>query len=212
MNTQTHTARIETARVTGPAPASESTFIARLRRGDEDAFAELVAANAGRLLATARRLVRDEGAAEDAVQKTFLSAFRAIESFSGNCRLSTWLHRIVVNHALMKLRSDRRRPEDTIDDLLPRFDADGRRTASASPTPSPGAESLLGRHETRLAVRAAIDRLPSSYRTVILLRDIEEWNTEETAAAMRTTPAAVKVRLHRARQALRALLEPAFAS
>jgi len=163
-----------------------------------------------RSLAVTRRLLRDESDAEDAVQKTFISAFQAIDAFSGNCRLSTWLHRIAVNHALMKLRAGRRRAEQTIDDLLPRFDESGRRIDSDSRPQSPDTESLLDRHQTRLAVRAAIERLPVRYRTVIVLRDLEEWNTEETAAAMRVTPAAVKVRLHRARQALRALLEPEF--
>jgi len=190
--------------------SEESELIARLRTADEDAFAALVKLHGGRLLATARRFLRDESAAEDAVQKTFLSAFQSVDGFSGNSRLSTWLHRIVVNHSLMKLRSERRRPEERFDELLPQFDEDGQRSG-----PVPGwdasCEAKLSQHETRLAVRRAIDRLPAGYRSVILLRDIEELDTAETAAAMGITAAAVKVRLHRARQALRTLLEPAFA-
>jgi RNA polymerase sigma-70 factor, ECF subfamily len=190
--------------------SSEQALLAALRAGDEDAFSVVVRLHGPRLLATARRLLRDEGSAEDAVQKTFLSAFQAIRGFSGNSRLSTWLHRIVVNHALMKLRANRSRREESIDELLPKFDDEGQRAMPLTAV-VPCSESRLDERETRLAVRQAIDRLPVGYRTVILLRDIEEFDTHETADLMGTTPAAVKVRLHRARQALRTMLAPSFA-
>ena len=103
----------------------ESTFLGRLRGGDDDAFATLVHQYGGRMLATARRLLRSEEDAKDAVQEAFVSAARAIDGFAGDARLSTWLHRIVMNTALMKLRSRRRRAEEPIDDLRPRFDAEG---------------------------------------------------------------------------------------
>jgi len=138
------------------------------------------------------------------VQEALLSAFRAIGSFEGTARLTTWLHRIVVNAALMRLRSRRRRREDHIDDLLPRFDEDGR---FAEPVVPWETDALLERHETRALVRRAIDRLPESYRTVLVLRDIEELDTEETAVALGLQVNAVKTRLHRARQALRTLIE-----
>jgi RNA polymerase sigma-70 factor, ECF subfamily len=104
-----------------------SDGITRLRSGEEEAFSALIKLHGGRLLATARRLFRNEAAGEEAVQKTPLSAFQAIENFSANSRLSTWLHRIVVNHALMKVRSERRHPEQSIGEPLPRFDEEGRR-------------------------------------------------------------------------------------
>ena len=104
----------------------------------------------------------------------------------------------------MRLRSRRRRHEEPIDDLLPRFDADGYHEAVVGwETPS---DVLLERRQTREMVRRWIDRLPEQYRTVILLRDIEEMDTEETARSIGSTPNAVKIRLHRARQALRTLL------
>src|SRR5438876_2681673 len=176
-----------------------------LRRGDDHAFATLGRHQAGRMLATARRLLRDGAEAEDAVQEAFVSAARAIGGFAGDSKLSTWLHRIVVNTALMRLRSRRRRREEPIDDLLPRFDADGHHAEGVVGWETPS-DVLLERRQTRAMVRRCIDELPERYRTVILLRDIEEMDTEETAHSIGSTPNAVKIRLHRARQALRTLL------
>ncbi len=141
-----------------PTPRSDGdgALVERLRRGDPEAFEALVRQYGGRMLATARRLVGTEDDARDVVQEAFLAAFRAIDTFAGAARLSTWLHRIVVNGALMKLRSRRRRREESIEGLLPRFDDDGHWAEPAS--------------------------------------------------------SAVKTRLHRARQALRTLLEREFLS
>src|SRR5207302_2427772 len=141
-----------------------------LRRGDDDAFAALVRQQAGRMRATARRLLRSDQDAEDAVQEAFVSAARAIDGFAGGSKVSTWLHRIVINTALMKLRTRRRRREESIDDLLPRFDEDGRRAVDG-PNWEPATDALLQRRETRVRVRRAIERLPDAYRTVLLLRD-----------------------------------------
>jgi RNA polymerase sigma-70 factor (ECF subfamily) len=163
------------------------------------------------MLAVARRFLPEEQDARDAVQDAFLAAFRSIAGFAGGSRLSTWLHRIVVNTALMKLRSRRRRREDPIEELLPQFDDEGHRIGAVSPW-EPAVEELAERQETRALVRGAIARLPETYRTVLLLRDIEERDTEETAALLGITAQAVKTRLHRARQALRTLLERQLAS
>ena len=107
----------------------------------------------------------------------------------------------------MKLRAQSRSRQIPIDDLLPTFDETGHH---ARPVRQWEDQALLrlGREETRVQVRACIDRLPAAYRTVLLLRDIEELDTEETAKQLGITPGAVKTRLHRARQALRTLLEP----
>jgi RNA polymerase sigma-70 factor (ECF subfamily) len=187
----------------------EAAFLARLRGGDEDACTELVRTHGGRLLAVARRMLRNEEDAKDAVQQTFLSAFRALPAFNGQSQLSTWLHRIVVNASLMKLRTRSRRPEESIEDLLPRFLDDGHHTETWSDLGS-NVDELLERKETRARVREAIDRLPESYRTVLLLRDIEELDTTRTAELLGVTANAVKIKLHRARQALARLLETEF--
>jgi RNA polymerase sigma-70 factor (ECF subfamily) len=189
--------------------AADAELLERLRAGEDAAFEELVRANAGRLLAVARRYMKSEEDAQDVVQEAFLSAFRSLDRFEGGSRLSTWLHRIAVNAALMKLRTRRRKPEEPIEDLLPRFREDGRPLRPAIPW-RPLPDDLLGQKELRDLVQACVDSLPESYRHVLLLRDIEEFDTEETAEILGISPNAVKTRLHRARQALRGLLNPHF--
>ncbi len=184
----------------------EAPLIARLRAGDDAAFEELVRAHGGRMLAVARRFLPEEDA-RDAVQDAFVSVTRSIEKFEGNARLSTWLHRIVVNAALMKIRWRKRRPEDSIEELLPRFRDDGHQEQPASPWRE-SVQQTLERQEVRELVREKIAELPESYRAVLLLRDVEELDTQETADSLGITPNNVKVRLHRARQALRTLLDP----
>jgi RNA polymerase sigma-70 factor (ECF subfamily) len=188
---------------------SEAALVAQLQRQEDEACSEFVRAHTGRLLSVARRILRDEEDARDAVQEAFLSAFRALPQFDGRSRLSTWLHRILVNAALMKLRTRARRPEVPIEELLPRFEEDGHH---AEPVSSWGSsvEDLLVRREVRARVREAVNQLPDSYRIVVLLRDIEGLDTEETAAALGLTRNAVKIRLHRARQALARLIEPSL--
>ncbi len=191
------------------APAEDAALLERLRAGDEEAFAVFVRANTGRLLAVARRMLRHDADAQDAVQEAFVCAFRSLGSFEGSCRLSTWLHRIAVNACLMRLRRRERKPETPIDDLLPAYEADGHTVEKFRPWDESALERLE-RDETRGLVRAAIDRLPETYRTALLLRDIEEMDTDETAALLGITPNALKIRVHRARQALRTLLDPHF--
>ena len=187
--------------------SEDSALLARLRDGEEAAFAELVRREGGRMLAAARRILRSDDDAQDALQDAFVSAFRHLPEFAGDARLSTWLHRIAINAALMRLRSRKRRREDSIEPLLPAFEADGHFSAPG-PAWRPDAAVALESRETATLVRACIDRLPESHRTVLLLRDIEGLDTAETAAALGLGLDAVKMRLHRARQALRTLLEP----
>jgi RNA polymerase sigma-70 factor (ECF subfamily) len=186
----------------------EEGLLAALRDGDEAAYETLVRTQSGRMLAVARRFMANEDDAREAVQEAFVSAFRAMDRFEGDARLSTWLHRIVVNACLMKLRTRRRKPEESIDELLPSFADNGHLQVSGAGWD--GADRLIERGETRSLVRGAIERLPDAYRTVLLLRDIEEFDTEQTAEALGLSKAAVKTRLHRARQALRQLLDEHF--
>jgi RNA polymerase sigma-70 factor (ECF subfamily) len=189
------------------APTDEAGLVAALRLGEAAAYERLVRAHGGRMLVVAQRLLRNDEDARDAVQEAFLSAFKSIDRFAHGARLSTWLHRIAVNAALMKLRARRSRPEEPIDDLLPKFLEDGHRADPGSSWGEP-AETELQRQETRQLVRRCIDRLPETYRTALVLRDIEDLDTDEVAQLLGISPNAVKVRLHRARQALRTLLDP----
>jgi RNA polymerase sigma-70 factor (ECF subfamily) len=186
---------------------AEEALLAALRRGDPRAYETLVRTFAPKLLAVSRRIVRDEEDARDAVQEAFVNAWKGLPRFAEGSRLSTWLHRIAVNAALMKLRSRRRHPEEPIEDLLPTFVEDGHQTRPSEPWSEP-ADLALDREQLQALVRQAIDRLPETYRLVLLLRDIEGLDTAETAEVLGVTENAVKLRLHRARQALRTLLDP----
>jgi RNA polymerase sigma-70 factor (ECF subfamily) len=185
----------------------EASLVALLREGDPGAFETLVRTHMPMMLRVARRFMRSEEDARDVVQDAFVSAFRSIGKFGSNARLSTWLHRIVVNASLMKLRTQRRHPEEDIEEYLPRFKEDGHQLPRSEDW-TETAETILQRTELAGTVRAAIDRLPDTYREVLLLRDIEELSGEEAAETLGVTSNAVKVRLHRARQALRTLLDP----
>lgn len=187
--------------------AADAALLAALRANAPGAFEQLVRAHGGRLLAVTRRLLGNEEDARDAVQEAFLNAYRAIPKFQGDSLLSTWLHRIAVNVSLMKLRRRRRKPEESLDHLLPAFKENGH-FAERFDTGDETAEHRLARLEEQGVVRAAIDELPDHHRTILLLRDIEGIGTNDVAEQLGITPNAVKLRLHRARQALRTLVAP----
>jgi RNA polymerase sigma-70 factor (ECF subfamily) len=185
----------------------DAGILGRIRAGDASACETLVRQHGGRMLAVARRLLRTEEDSADAVQDAFLSVFRSLDSFEGNSSLGTWLHRIVVNVCLMRLRTRLRSRKFRIYGLSQNFDETGRPSRPARPWVD---EALAGLTlaETRAQVRACIDRLPDPHRQVLVLRDIEELDTDQTAQHLGINPGAVKTRLHRARKALRTLLEP----
>jgi len=172
-------------------------------------FELLVRNYSGRLVSVAERLLGCEQDAAEAVQDAFLSAFASRHTFHGHSTVYTWLYRIVVNACLMKIRSRPRAKTVSLDELLPTFDDAARPSGPVEWRPR--AANDPEREESRAVVRACIDELPDSYRTIVWLRDIEQFDTQETARRLGLSPGAVKTRLHRARQALRTLLEPVFA-
>lgn len=187
-----------------------SLLVAQLRAGDPAAYETLLRDYGPRLLSTARRLMggSDHDAA-DVLQDALLSCFRHVENFAGNSSIYTWLHRIVVTSALMKLRTRRRRNEAAIEPLLPTFTEDGHRVGARTESAwAESADELAHRREMCDIVRACIDKLPENYRIVLTLRDIEELDTAEAASVLGLNEGVVKTRLHRARQALRTLLVP----
>jgi RNA polymerase sigma-70 factor (ECF subfamily) len=187
--------------------ADDWYLIERLRNGDDSAFEELVDHHAAPLLAVTRRILRDEEEARDAVQETFVAAFRGIDAFQSGSRVSTWLHRIAVNCALMKLRVLARRREQDVEALLPHFDADGHQDHLAVNWRE-SADEMLQREQSVALVRQCIDLLPEPYRVVLVLRDIEQLSAGVVAEKLQITRDTLKVKLHRARQALRTLLDP----
>ena len=185
----------------------DAALLADLRAGANDAYRRLVQQHGGRMLAVARRIV-DDDEAKDCVQDAFLQAFRKIDTFQENSTLATWLHRIVVNAALMRRRKRNRHAEVSLDSLMPIFDDTGCRIEPAYTLLDE--PDLAERTEVRTAVLNAIGQLPDDSRQLILLRDVQGLNTDQTAEELGISVSAAKVRLYRARAALKRLLEPAF--
>jgi RNA polymerase sigma-70 factor (ECF subfamily) len=192
-----------------PAAYDDAALVDGLRAGDPATFETLMRQHGPRLLSTTRRILGNDDDAREAVQDAFISAFRARQQFGAASRISTWLHRIAVNAALNKLRTRKRRPEDSLDELLPRFLPNGHHAERLTAWTEP-ADVTVSRKETATTVRQAIDSLPESFRTVLMLRDIEGLSTDDVAKMLEISPNAVKLRLHRARMALRTLLAPHF--
>jgi len=194
--------------VTNPASAPDETqLVAALQRGDAAAFETLVRQHGDALYRLAVRVLGNEADARDAVQDAFISAFKEIKRFEGRASLKTWLYRIVLNAALMRRRTRQRKNEVSIDDLLPHI-GEFRHEPEWNFTES--AEDIVTREHVQQHVRGQIERLPEAYRTVLLLRDIEGYDTRETAELLGDSEGSVKVRLHRARAALKTLLEPLY--
>ena len=191
----------------GGARSDDAALLARLKAGEDAAYAELVRRHGGRMLAVAKRYLKNEEAAQDCVQEAFLAAFKALDRFEGRSTLATWLHRITVNAALQALRRRGAKDEVAIEPWLPTFDEEGFLEGPSQLTAA-NAEDLLARDDVRAEVRAAIDRLPTSYRNVLLLRDIEGLSMTEVAEMLEVSENNAKVRLHRARTALKKQLEP----
>lgn len=188
--------------------AADAALVYRLKAGNSQAFEEMVRKFGGRLLATARRYLRSDDDAQDALQDAFLCAFRSISAFKGDSHLSTWLHRIVINSALMHLRASKYHPDSVgvnVEELAPRFDRNGNWLDGCSFNMP--VDFFLEVAETRSLVRRCIDQLPDIYRVVLILRDIDDLETSDVADLLGLKASAVKVRLHRARQALKALIE-----
>ncbi len=179
-----------------------------LKAGEPGAFAEMVERYSGTVYNLALRLMRNDAMeAEDVLQETFISAYRALGRFEGRSRLSTWLYRIAYNAALMRLRK-RELPTVSIDEPLANEEGDPipRQLVDWGAVP----EQMLLDGEMRRTLDAAVTALPESLRSVFVLRDIEGLSTAETAEILDLTETNVKVRLHRARLALREKLSAYF--
>jgi len=186
---------------------SDETLAARAAAGDEPAFEALVIRYQARVFRLARRLTGSDGDAQDALQDAFLQVHRHLSSFRGEARFSTWLYRIATNAALMLRRARVRRPAESLEEFLPRFDAEGRHAATPAQLRSVcNAEEVIDRQLLAEKARAGIDRLPDLYREAFVLRDLEELSTADVAEVLGVEPAAVRQRVHRARLMLRGYL------
>jgi RNA polymerase sigma-70 factor (ECF subfamily) len=185
----------------------EAALVARARTGDTGAFSELVKHYERRVYRLAKNITRHDEDAEDVLQEAFLKAYEHLDRFQGNSAFYTWLVRIAVNEALMKLRkrkTDRTVPLDEPIDLGE--DEMQREIAVWEDNP----EQRYSREEMQKILDDAVDTLKPDFRTVFVLRDIEELSTEETAETLGISVPAVKSRLLRARLALREKLTRQF--
>jgi len=207
------------AAATNLSSFSDEELVARARAKDFGAFEELLERYEDKVFRLAYRFVRNESEAKEILQDTFLSIWRKLDTFKGDSLFSSWVYRVAANTALMRLRSQRRHPQISTEDLPAGF-LDNYRPGGAEEglahLPSPGAnwakrpDEQLQSDELRRHIQAAVDDLPELYRTVFLVRDVEGLSTEETAEVLGISVPSVKTRLHRARIALREAIAKYF--
>jgi len=176
----------------------EQKLLACARAGDTSAFASLVMPHRERIFRLAQRVLRNREDAEDAVQTAFLDALRHLDAFEGRSQFSSWLARIALNAAFMRLRSSRRRTETSLDDMVQREDAPTFQVVEARPNP----EQEFSRKESSLLLAEAMDRLGPHYTEILHLFHVQELSAKEAAVILGVPVGTVKARLHRARSKL----------
>ena len=187
---------------------AEEKLLKSLRNREDSGYETLVRTYGPQVMAIAIRYLRSEADAADCFQDTFVAVFQSIDSFQQRSSIRHWIRGVTVNQCLMKLRKRQRRREESIEHMLPMFDERGKRVEVASPRQKAGIGESLDAEQIRRIVRENIDRLPEDYRLVLLLRDIDGYTTRETATILGIKINAAKTRLHRARSALKFMLEP----
>jgi len=191
----------------------DAPLVELARSGDEGAIRAIIKRYNQRLFRVARAVMHDDGEAEDVVQASYVKAFTHLAGFRGDSQLSTWLTRIALNEALGRLRS--RRPTTGLERVdLEANSAQIIQFPALQQATSP--ETEMSRQEVRQFLEQAVDKLPPAFRSVFVLRDVEELSVEETASALAIKTETVRTRLHRARklmrEAIEAQLSGAFAS
>ena len=184
----------------GSPDAPDEELARRVAKGDAAAFEALMRRHNRTMFRTARAILRDDAEAEDALQEAYLQAFRTIGGFRGDAKFSTWMARVVANEALARLRKQVRRAAIVplqggveVDEINP----------TTEPSMDQGPENAARRAEMRRLLEKRIDALPGAYRPVFMLRAVEEYSVEETAAILQIPEATVRSRFHRARSLLR---------
>ena len=185
----------------------EADLVGRIRRGDARAFETLMRACNRRLFRIARAILKDDSEAEEALQDGYVAAFVALNDFRGDASLTTWLSRVVINQALGRLRRNRRAAE-----IIPLASSDRddqaimREVEAVSDDRNPKPEEAALRSQLRAVLERKIDALPVAFRTVFVMRELEEMTVEETAQSLGIPEATVRTRLFRARSLLREAL------
>jgi len=182
---------------TAQGTAPEETRLIQLGlKGNRDALDTLFARHSGAVYQSALRLLGNHEDAEDALQEGMLAAFKNLRRFEGRSKFSSWLTRIVINAALMRLRSQRARPAVSMDEPLGEA---GLTLGDQFSDTAPGPEELYARHELREMFEENLAQLPPEMRTAVVLRDVEGLSTQEAAETLGVPENTLKSRLHRAR-------------
>lgn len=190
--------------------SSDQRLVVLARHGNERAVRVLVRRYNQQLFRVARGVVRDDGEAEDVVQAAYVHAFTSLGGYRGESSFSTWLTRIALNEAYGRLR--RRRPTVELSEVEAVDVSEGGRLLMFSITQGPAnPENEAGREQVRQVLERAIEAIPESFRLVLILRDIQGFNIEETADLLSIRAETVKTRLFRARKLIRAEIERVLA-
>jgi len=184
----------------------EAALISRIIAGERELFYDLIKPYERAVFVTAYSVLKSEVDAEDAVQEAALKAFKALASFRGDSKFSTWLIQITLNEARMKLRRSHAKPQVSLDDITD--DGDGDYTPAILRDWREIPSEALERKELREILQRAIDELPQTYREVLILRDVRELNVAETAHLLGITEGLVKTRLFRARLKVQKIVAP----
>ncbi len=183
--------------VQAAAQPSDEEVVTRVLAGDTALFEILMRRHNQRLYRVARAILREDAEAEDVMQEAYVRAFEHLDQFAGRAKFSTWLTKIAVHEALARAQKSRR-----FDALESIADFEGEIMASLS-KPEQTPERAVAQGETSRMLEKSIDALPETYRSVLVLRELEEMSTAETAEALGLTESNVKIRLHRAHALLR---------
>ncbi|MBF5041823.1 RNA polymerase sigma factor [Aggregicoccus sp. 17bor-14] len=183
---------------------SDTELVARIRAGEPQLFELVMRRHNARLYRAVRSLLRDESEAEDAMQDAYVRAFTHLHTFRAEARLSTWLTRIAINEALMRLRRRLPQVDLTLENDPQQPEESPAMHASDTSRPSP--EDAAQARELRELLEGAVDTLPPGCRTAFVLRDVEGMSTAEAAESLGVSEESVRTRLHRARALLREAL------
>ena len=189
--------------------ATEEALVRELQNGNLDAYDKLAEIYQKKIYGLSFHLTRNQMDAQDVTQEVLLTLFRKINMFQGKSAFSSWVYRIAVNASYMKLRSKKKEPNVSIDELMPSFNSAGFQQEKIQDW-SENTESLLFTKETRDVINKAVDLLPEKEKVVFLLRDVEGLSSEKAGEILDLTVPAVKSRLHRARLFLRKKLSNYF--
>jgi RNA polymerase sigma-70 factor, ECF subfamily len=181
-------------------------LIERLKNGDEDALEALFNLYSSKLYNVAHKILGDDANTQEVIQDVFWTAYRKAKTFRGNAQFSTWLYRLTVNAALGKIRRSKKSKEVEYEEFLPKFQGDGHHMVRPIVDWSNALDENYAKQEIQQLLKEALDQLKPVDKSVVVLSDLEGMSDKEIAAAVGTTVAAVKTRLHRARLFLRGKL------